>query len=158
MSVHYSDSKVLNYSQKSGSAVFTSDYPGYYDTLTRNGDGSWTLSKTDQRTYNFDSSGRLTTIKDRNNDQITLNYSGANLSHVTDTAGRSFSFAYSGSLLTTVTDPVGRTLRFSYDASNNLTSFQDARGNFNTYNYNASNRLTRIVDGRQNNLVANLRQ
>jgi RHS repeat-associated protein len=155
LSVHYSDGKVLEYVQQPGTATFTSGYPGYYDTLVSNGDGSWTLGKTDQRAYVFDSSGKLTAIRDRNSNQITLTYSGSNLSQVTDTVGRAFGFTYSGSRLTSVTDPAGRTLQFGYDSASNLTSFRDARGNLNTYVYDASNRLTRIVDGRQNNLVVN---
>ena len=153
-SLHYSDGKVLNYMSQAGTNNFISSYPGYYDTLVRNDDGTWTLKKPDQRNYQFDSSGRLTRVVDRNNNQVTLNYNGSNLSQVTDTVGRTFDFTYSGSLLTTITDPIGRILRFNYDNAN-LTSFQDARGNFNTYQYDASNRLTRIVDGRQNNLLVN---
>ena len=154
-SVHYSDGKVLNYMNQAGTNNFKSSYPGYYDTLVRNDDGTWTLKKPDQRNYQFDSSGRVTRILDRNNNQISLNYNGSNLSQVTDTVGRTFNFAYSGSLLATITDPIGRVLRFNYDTASNLTSFQDARGNFNSYQYDAFNRLTRIVDGRQNNLLAN---
>ena len=153
--VHYSDGKVLEYLVQSGTDSFKPSYPGYYDTLVRNGDGTWALKKPDQKKYQFDSSGRLTRIEDRNNNQISLSYSGNNLSHVTDTVGRTFNFTYSGSLLSTVTDPIGRTLRFSYDNGSNLTSFQDARNNFNTYQYDSNNRLTRIIDGRQNNLLVN---
>ena len=154
-SVHYSDGKVLNYVNQTGTNNFTSSYPGYYDTLIHSGDGTWTLRKTDQRSYQFDSSGKLTSIQDRNSNQISLSYGGGNLSQITDTVGRNFTFNYSGSLLTGITDPSGRSLQFSYDANANLVTFRDANGNANSYTYDGSNHLVKIVDGRGNNLVAN---
>jgi RHS repeat-associated protein len=154
-SLHYSDGKVLDYTNQPGTSDFTSTYPGYYDTLVHNGDGTWTLKKPDQRSYLFDASGRLTSIQDRNSNKITLSYSGSNLSQVTDTVGRTFNFTYSGSLLTGINDPGGRVLLFSYDANANLILFRDANGNTNTYNYDANNRITRIIDGRGNNLLVN---
>jgi len=154
-SLHYSDGKVLDYINQAGTTTFTSSYPGYYDSLVRNGDATWTLKKTDQRNYQFDSSGRLTAIQDRNNNQLSLSYSGSNLSQVTDTVGRTFTFGYSGSLLTGITDPGGRNLQFSYDGNSNLISFRDANGNTNTYNYDSGSRLLKIVDGRGNELLTN---
>ncbi|HXD31420.1 MAG TPA: DUF6531 domain-containing protein [Pyrinomonadaceae bacterium] len=154
-SLHYSDGKVLDYINQTGTDNFISSYRGYYDTLVRNTNGTWTLKKTDQRNYQFDASGRLTAIQDRNNNQISLMYSGSNLSQVTDTVGRTINFAYSGSLLTAITDPAGRNLQFTYDAGSNLISFRDARGNTNGYTYDANHRLLSIIDGRGNNLVVN---
>jgi RHS repeat-associated protein len=154
-SLHYSDGKVLAYVNEAGTGNFKSSYPGYYDVLVRNSDGTWTLRKPDQRNYQFDDSGRLVRIEDRNNNRILLTYSGGNLAKVTDTVGRAFDFAYTDSLIRSVTDPIGRVLRFTYDGASNLTSFQDARGNFNSYEYDAFSRVTRIVDGRQNNLLTN---
>jgi RHS repeat-associated protein len=154
-SVHYSDGKVLDYINQPGTSSFTSSYPGFYDTLIRNSDGTWTLKKTDQKNYQFDASGKLTRIQDRDNNQISLSYSGGNLAQVTDTVGRAFNFTYSGSLLTSLTDSGGRNLQFSYDTNSNLISFRDANGNTNSYTYDSSNQLTRIVDGRGNNLVVN---
>lgn len=154
-SLHYSDGKVLAYVNQLGTDNYLSDYPGYYDQLVRNADGTWTLRKTDQRAYQFDAGGRLSAVQDRNGNRISLAYSGGNLSQITDTAGRTFSLAYSGTLLTSVTDPLGRTLRFGYDASSNLSSFTNANNSVSSYLYDASNRLTRVVDGRGNNLLVN---
>jgi RHS repeat-associated protein len=153
--VHYSDGKMLDYINDPGTSTFKASYPGIYDTLTKNTDGTWTLSKTDQRKYQFDSSGRLISVKDRNNNQVSLTHSGGNLSQVVDTVGRVFTFTYSGSLLTRITDPIGRTLQFTYDANSNLISFRDANGNTNTYTYDVNSRLTKIIDGRGNNLLIN---
>jgi YD repeat-containing protein len=126
-SVHYSDGKVLDYIKQPGTSNFTSSYPGYYDVLVINGDGTWTLNKTDQRNYQFDAAGKLSAIRDRNNNQISLSYSEGKLSHVIDTSARIFNFSYSGSLLTSITDPDGRYLEFNYDGGPNLISFRDAK-------------------------------
>jgi RHS repeat-associated protein len=154
-SVHYSDGKTLDFINQAGTNNFVSSYPGYYDVLIKNSDATWTLKKTDQRTYNFDSSGKLVTVRNRNSNQLSLAYSSGNLIQVTDTVGRAFIFTYSGALLTRITDPTGRNVQFSYDANSNLVSFRDANGNTNTYSYDANKRLIRIVDGRGNNLVVN---
>src|SRR5262249_17062736 len=140
---------------QTGTNNFTSSYPGVYDILIHNSDGSWILKKSDQRSYQFDAAGRLNVIQDRNSNQISLTYSGGNLVQVTDTVVRHFNFNYSGGLLTGITDPVGRVLQFSYDANSNLITFRDANGNSNTYVYDGNNRLIKIVDGRGNNLVTN---
>jgi RHS repeat-associated protein len=155
VAVHYSDGKVLNYINQAGTNTFTSSYPGFYDVLTNNADGTWTLKKSDQRNYQFNSSGKLIAIRDLNNNQISLSYTGENLSQVIDTVGRPFSFIYSGSLLTKITDPAGRSLQFSYDVNSNLVSFRDANGNTVSYTYDGNRQLTKIVDGRGNNLLVN---
>lgn len=153
--MHYSDGKMLDYINQPGTNNFNSSYPGVYDALTKNADGSWTLKKSDQRQYQFDVSGHLLAIQDRNNNQISLTYNAGNLTQVVDTVGRAFSFSYSGPLLTGITDPLGRKLQFTYDANSNLVSFIDANGNTNSYSYDANSQLTKIVDGRGNNLVVN---
>ena len=153
--VHYSDGKTLDYLNQPTTNTFLSSYPGVYDVLTRNADGSWTLKKTDQRKYQFNSAGKLTAIQDRNNNQISLSYNGANLSQITDTVGRTFTFTYSGSLISTITDPAGRKLGFGYEPNSNLSVFTDANGNTNSYGYDNSHQLTKLVDGRGNNLLIN---
>ncbi|HEX8148019.1 MAG TPA: RHS repeat-associated core domain-containing protein [Pyrinomonadaceae bacterium] len=154
-SVHYSDGKVLAYVNQYGTGEYQPSYQGHYDRLVKNADNTWTLTKTDQRVYQFGANGRLNSVQDRSGNRIGLAYSGGNLSQVTDASGRSLNLAYSGSLLTSVTDPLGRTLQFGYDASSNLASFRDANSNLNSYFYDAAGRLTRAVDGRGNNLLVN---
>jgi RHS repeat-associated protein len=154
LSVHYSDGKVLDYDNQFG--TFQSRYPGYYDLLTQNPDSTWTLQKPDQRKYQFNFSGKLTAIQDKNGNQVSLTYDGSGkLTQVTDTVGRVFNFTYSNSLVTSVSDPGGRTLQFGYDGSSNLTTFRDPNNNLFSYSYDSSHRITRIIDGRGNNLLLN---
>lgn len=77
---------------------------GQQITYSKNSDGSFTaatasatlksvqsgyeLVRRDQIHYLFDTSGRLLSIKDRNGEGLTLSYSGAQLTTVTDAGGR----------------------------------------------------------------------
>jgi RHS repeat-associated protein len=153
--VHYSDGKVLEY-ETGSSGNYVPRIPGFYDTLVKNPDGSWTLLKPDQRNYNFDSGGRLTSVQDRNSNLLSLRYdSEGKLQEVTDTVGRSFVFGYQGQRLASLTDPINRTLNFEYNGAGNLSLFKDANGNTTRYEYDPAGRITRIIDGRSNNLLVN---
>ena len=81
--------------QMSGPNVYTSD-TGYFDTLVKNGDGSYTLTDKNKTSYRFATVPgttfliggpvyRLQTITDRNTNVTTMTYSGGNLAKVTDT-------------------------------------------------------------------------
>ena len=66
---------------------------GVFATLTKNGDGSYTLLTKDQVTLAFDSSGRLVSLTDRNGNQTTLAYDGSGpLTSVSDCVGRTHQF------------------------------------------------------------------
>jgi RHS repeat-associated protein len=118
---------------------------GAQATLTSVG-SNYQLVRNDQVTYSFDSQGRLTALKDRDNQGLTLTYDGSgNLSTVTDAAGRQVTFSFTGSLLTQLTAPGGRTVSFGYTGSL-LTSVTDLRGKTTTYTYDANNRLASIID------------
>ena len=74
--------------------------------------------------YNYDDSGNLTTITNRDGTVVlTLGYSGANLSSVLDSTGRQVSYTYdSAGRLSTVTDAVGTVTTYAYDNWWDLTS------------------------------------
>ena len=92
-----------------------------------------TAKQPDQVRYRFDSAGRLSSIADRNNTMLILNYTAGRLTSITDTVGRVFSFAYDGSgHVTLLTDPLNRTVAFAYNAAGDLASATDARGKTTT--------------------------
>jgi len=140
---------------------------GVYDELIRHPDGTWTLTFKDQTKMNFDSSGKLISIVDKNGNQVTLSYdSYGRLSHVQEAAGKVLSFGYAsgssggkfgdeflagGSVDTkvrTVTDPRGKFWQFSYDAYDRLTSITDPMGFVISFSYDAYRRITSITDKR----------
>lgn len=131
--------------------------------------GGWQLRRRDQVVYDFDGTGRLMRLTDRNGNRQELGYDGAGtLASLTDTTGRTIVFThdtaghltrvdlpdgrsvvygYSGDLLTSVTDPTGATTTYSYDAAGRLTTVTDANGDTVVSNsYNAEGRVTAQTD------------
>lgn len=129
--------------------------PGGRSTL-RAVAGGYELTRRDQVVYTFDTGGRLTELRDRNNNRLALVYdAGGLLQSVTDTAGRVISFTHNaGGQLTGVSLPDGRSVTYGYTGGL-LTSVTDLRGKVTAYEYDASGRLTRIVDPNLNTVIQN---
>ena len=121
---------------------------GVHDTLVKNDDGTFSLKiKRDKTTQNFDSSGKLTSIVDRNGNALTFSYdTDGNLISITDAAGRVTTFTYnSNNKIVRVTDPIGRTATYNYDANGNLISTTDMAGNTFSYTYDENSYMTAIT-------------
>jgi RHS repeat-associated protein len=118
--------------------------------------GGYELTRTDQVVYTFNSTGRLSSMEDRNGQGVTLGYDGSGkLTTVTDAAGEQATVAYSGSLVTSVTTDDGRSVAYGY-TSGKLTSVTDVRGKTWTYTYDGSSRLATMVDPLSYTQVANV--
>jgi RHS repeat-associated protein len=141
---------------------------GYFETLVKNPDGSFTLTQKDKTVYQFQSVAgtpflvggpvwRVTSMSDRNGNVTTYTYSGGNLTQVTDTYGRALQFTYNASgHVTAVTDPAGRITRFTYDSTGHmLSTVTDPLGSTTRYTYNALYQITTKYDkaGRQFNYL-----
>ena len=127
---------------------------GIYNVLTTSG-GAYTLTTKEQQKYNFNSSGQLTSIVDKNNNAVSLAYTGNNLTTITNTVGRVISFAYNANnCLTNLTDPLGRTVRFAYDANTNLIIVTDTRGGLTRFGYDQYHQITNAIDPRGNTFVS----
>ncbi len=143
---------------------------GIYLTLVKNTDGSYTIKRKDNISLNFDASGKLITIKDLNNNTITYNYTGTQLTSITDTVGRTLTITYDSngrihSLtdprtnptiytydpttgdLATVTDPMGYVTSYYYDANHNLNKVLSPDKIINYLDYDTSGHLLKIKDG-----------
>jgi RHS repeat-associated protein len=161
VSIKEGDGGVIGFTLSGGN--YTPATPGVFDSLAKNGDGSFTLTRKNQTRLTWvvppGTTGlqRLTRIVDRNGNSQTLSYDSlGNLATATDTAGRPYSFTYDGNgHLIELTDPLGRALQYGYDASGRLTSFQDATGATTSYAYDASNRLVSATDPRGNVYLQN---
>lgn len=98
----------------------------FFQSITRNPDGTYTLTFSNGGRWNFlpvDStptpapiSGRLESIVDRNGNKMTLHYdAGARLQTITDTLGRDINVAYNADgFIESVTDFAGRQVRYEY--------------------------------------------
>ena len=155
VTVNLGDGKTESYAPN-GAGGFTAQY-GVFDTLSANTGGTYSLTRKDRTTYNFDVSNRLASIVDKNGNTVLMGYSSSMLTRITDTAGRNIGLSYDASnRITKITDPIGRTVQFTYDAAGNLATAQDANGNITAYVYDAYHQMTSVTDPRGNVLVTNV--
>ena len=127
-----------------------------FDTLIDDGGGSYTLQKKNLMRYQFNASGQLISVTDKNNNTITLSYIGSELTTIVDTAGRNVNFTYDiANRITVITDPIARTVEFGYDENGDLITVTDPNGNVTTYHYDSNHQIISIIDPRDNEIVNN---
>jgi len=154
--VKYEDGHAA-YFKPIGGGNYQSKYGGVYDTLIKNPDDTFTLTKKNQIKYQFNSSGKLTSIEDKNGNKISLQYDAfPNLVEITDTVGRKISFQYgNNNKISEIWDPAGRVVRFSYDGNDNLISTTDSEGYTTTFTYDSNHKVDIITDPRGNIIIDN---
>lgn len=143
----------LNRSVSGGTATFTApnDLNASLSENTSTGVYTLTFNRTEVR-FIFDTNGRLTSVKDRNDNTIALAYHTTwfhGLSQITDTQGRTYAVGEKpyDDFLSDITDPSGRTWNYTYADFNDdyLTDYADPAGNHTLYGYDASHRLITIT-------------
>lgn len=97
---------------------------GIHDALVRNANGTFTLTGKDQSVGEFNAAGYVVTIRDRYQNQVTINRDAANhITTVVDPTGKALTFAYtSEGHVSSVTDPTSRQWQFAYSSSGDLVS------------------------------------
>jgi YD repeat-containing protein len=139
--VQYPDGKVVTFS---GDGL--EPEPGYFDKLTRQGDG-YLLTFTDLSQASFNATGDMTRWQDANGNGLNFTY-GETLPHtlmsqltsITADSGRTLTFSYNDkSLVTSMTAPEGKTFAFTYSSEGDLLSWTNARGGTTTYTYTDHN-------------------
>lgn len=131
--------------------------PGVFNTLAKNSDGTFVLTRKDQTQFAFSTVGKLTSIQDKNGNTIQLGYDGSgNLTQITDTVGRNLNFTYdSSNRITKITEPGSRSVSFQYAANNNLVQASDAAGGITSFTYDANHRVTSITQPNGQSLLQN---
>jgi len=123
------------------------------DEVRRLNSGNVEYHRRDGSSMTFNSTGRLTSMTDTNNNTVTLSYSGNNLTSVTDAVGRSLTFTYDGNgRITRVSDPLGRNWNYTYSSLGSLSQVRDPLQGVTNYTYTGSGRLTSIIDKRGNTI------
>jgi len=84
--------------------------------------------------YTFSASGKLTAVRDRNGNTLTVTQGTAGPLTVSDGLGRTLTFAYSSGRLASVTDQTGRSASFAH-SGDDLTAATDANAKTTTYAY-----------------------
>lgn len=134
---------------------------GLYDTLVKNGDNTWRVTRKNLDRYNFDTTGRLTGIIDKNGNATTLAYNNGTwpnrVTEVTDPANRTLTLAYDANgFLTSVTDCASppRVVQYAY-TSGRLTAVTDVLGHTIQYSYDPNGWLATIIDQRSVTTIIN---
>ena len=140
---------------------------GDHSSINKKDDGSYTRTMKNGIIQDFDASGRLLAITDRNGNATTLSYNGSQLAGITDFNGRqttittgangkiatitvpggsTYSLTYSNGYLIAITDPAEKSWQFRYDANGNMIAKIDPAGNEVTYMYEANGKYLSSAD------------
>lgn len=135
---------IVNYS--GGSKIWETGYKAWnHSVIIKNPDGTFTLTRKYGTQYNFDSSGKLISIVDRNNNKIILSYTDGLLSSITDASGRVITLSYTDGKIAQIADPANRLITYTYDRNNNLIEVRDPAGNVTAYTYDENHNLITIT-------------
>jgi RHS repeat-associated protein len=142
-----------------GAQFQNTSFPGEYfgSTLTASGSG-WILRLRDGTKMTFANHSLLTSITDRNGNQIQIlrDFNNLYATAVISPNGRSISFTYdSSNRITQAQDSAGRSVSYSYDSNGRLKQYTDANGGVTSYAYNSQGLMYSITDPRGNVFVTN---
>ena len=131
---------------------------------TRNHNRIWQLysmtegfllkNRQEERTYRYDTEGRLLSISDRFGNRISLSYEEGCLSHITTACGQILSFSYENGKLKTITAEDGRSLSYEYEGEL-LTRVTLANQSSICYEYDQNGNIHSITDQNENTYVTN---
>jgi RHS repeat-associated protein len=116
---------------------------GRYDTLTKNGDGTFDLViQRSRSSYHYAVDGRVLTFTDDNGNVLSFTYDGnGRLTQVADSSGsgRFLNVFYGANgRISTIQDSAGRQVNYAYDSNGLLTSVTDPAGRTTTYTYSTT--------------------
>jgi len=134
---------------KSGDNFSSPDLATRYDTLVKNADGSFTLTRKDQSVYKFNTEGRLIQQQNSHGQPLDFTYDDSGrLGKISEPlSGQALTLNYNANnLIDKITGSAGRQVLFTYDAAHNLTGITGARGETTTYTYNAKGQVLTAVD------------
>lgn len=123
---------------------------GVYLTLVKNGDNTYTITQTDGTKINFNTTGKISTIVDTNNNTTTFTYDvNGKLIEIKDASNRITTINYGANgYISSIQIPGSRTISYQYDGNGNLTQVTDPEAKTITFGYDASHQLTSITDQR----------
>lgn len=121
-----------------------------FDQLTKNDDGTYTLLlKNTKERYNFDTSGRLSSIVDIKGNRIDISWGDHGITtitlHYVQFITKRIVFSYNeNGLCNKITLPDGRFATFEYDDNGNLIKSTNVAGYVTEYTYDSNSYLTSI--------------
>ncbi|WP_045520320.1 DNRLRE domain-containing protein [Neobacillus niacini] len=154
-----SDDLVLYRDEDGTQHYFSKNSSGGYDSpggvylqLEKNANGTFKLIDKDQSYVTFDTTGKLVSETDSNNNKTTYTYTGSQLTSVTDPSGRKITIGYgTNGKVNSIVDLANREYKYTYDANENLTGFSKTDSNrvitqSTAYGYDTVHQMTSYTD------------
>lgn len=141
------DGRATYFKRTTGTNVFTPLETDFHGQLTQTASG-YTLSLKEGGIHQFNSTGRLLSLTDRNGNQTTLAYNlSGKLSSVVDPFGRVLSFLFnaSGRVISTA-DTIGIVADYTYGGSGELLTVTYADNSGYQFAYDGNLRMTTVSD------------
>jgi RHS repeat-associated protein len=118
--------------------------------LIKNGDGTYTYETVNRDKLNFNpppcgtgSNCKIATYNHASGVQVKFTYTGADLTQVQNSLGRTLTLTNTSGRITAVGDG-SRSIDYAYDGSGNLSTFTDAAGKSTTFQYDLPGRMTKL--------------
>jgi RHS repeat-associated protein len=145
------DGRATYFGRAAGSSgAFAPVEADFHGQLTQTG-GGFSLSMKDGSVHQFNSTGRLMSLTDRNANQTTLAYDlSGKLNSVADPFGRHLFFIIINGRVTSLADLTGVVANYTYGTSNELLSVTYADNSQFVFSYDANLRLTTVKDALNN--------
>lgn len=155
--VTYPSGSMIVFVDDNGDGIYLSD-SNKADKVVLSGN-EYILIQRDLTRYVFDKSGKLIKIGDRNENYITIEYSGEKISAARDVFGRKLEFIFQGDNLVCIREnikgKIGRKVEFVYDDKDRLIKVIGVDGAETRYEYDEKDRLKRIIDANGHQVVRN---
>ncbi len=142
--IHWSANRKNTFVSNGNGQYSGQDLAIIHDTLVKNQDGSYTLTRKNQSKYLFNTEGKLTQQKNSHGQPLNMSYdaSGHLIKVEESISGRAVNIGYNeAGLINQVTDNANRKVTFGYDTNHNLTSITDAKGQTTSYTYNPAGQV-----------------
>jgi len=117
--------------------------PGVTTELVDNGNGTFSLKERFGTQMDFDAGGRISQLRDVDNNTLSFDYTGTQLTSVRDTVSRTLSIGYTGENITSATDSEGRSVGYEYD-DDDLVAFTDLDGKRWSYGYDPEHQMVSL--------------
>ncbi|WP_405056848.1 DUF6531 domain-containing protein [Kribbella sp. NBC_01505] len=107
--------------------------------------GGWEKRDTDDTTYRYDATGKLTGIVDAAGVGVALAYADGKLATITERGGRTATITWGSDRIAKIALSDGRQISYDY-AGGLLTGVTDVRGKTTSYGYDAADRIITVTD------------
>ncbi len=156
--VHWSPNSYNTFLRQADGSYASVEIACQFDTLVKNMEGSYTLTRKNQQIYQFNVAGDLVTLRDNKNRSLEFTYdTERRLTQVTEPhSGVYLIYEYNAAgLLSAVSDPLNRRTRLDYDAQKHLIAITNPVGDTTQYTYNEFGQIVSATNNEGQTLFTN---